>query len=82
MNIMEVFLEKYPYRYVQNGTIKLNGRPDYRIQKFNDYTRRWCDMYLCDNVLQFDTAIEDLDYTKWLDPEGVPSYVKDERADH
>jgi len=82
MNIMEVFLEKYPYRYVQNGTIKLNGKPDYRIQKFNDYTRRWGDMYLCDNVLQFDTAIEDLDYTKWLDPEGVPSYVKDARADY
>lgn len=22
-------------------------------------------------------AIEDLEYTKWLDPEGVPCYVKD-----
>jgi hypothetical protein len=23
------------------------------------------------------TAIEDFEYTKWLDPAGVPCYVKD-----
>ena len=27
--------------------------------------------------MQFTTAIEDFEYTKWLDPEGVPCYVKD-----
>ena len=71
-------MERYPYRYVESGVIELNGKPDYRIQKFNEYTRRYSDMYLCDNSMQLDIAIEDLDYTKWLDPEGVPCYVKDE----
>ena len=33
-------------------------------------------MYLCDNGMQMTTAIEDFEYTKWLDPEGVPCYVK------
>ena len=34
-------------------------------------------MYLCDNSMQLTTAIEDFEYTKWLDPEGVPCYVGD-----
>ena len=54
-----------------------NGHPDYRIQKFNDYTRRYNDMYLLDSATQLDYAMEDFEYTKWLDPEGVPAYVKD-----
>ena len=33
-------------------------------------------MYLCDNGMQLATAIEDPEYTKWLDPEGVPAYRK------
>ena len=33
-------------------------------------------MYYCDNRMQFDTAIEDFEYTKWLDPAGVPCYSK------
>ena len=28
--------------------------------------------------MQMMQAIEDFEYTKWLDPEGVPCYVKDE----
>ena len=32
---------------------------------------------LLDNQMQLLTAIDDFEYTKWLDPEGVPSYVKD-----
>ena len=35
------------------------------------------DMYLCDNFMQFKTAIDDFEYTKWLDPAGVPCYVHD-----
>jgi hypothetical protein len=34
-------------------------------------------MYLCDNEMQLMTAMEDHDYTCWLDPDGVPAYVKD-----
>ena len=73
---MKVLLERYPYRYVECGTLE-NGYPDYRIQKENEYTKRYNDMYLCDNFMQLKTAIEDFEYTKWLDPAGVPCYVKD-----
>ena len=72
---MKVILEKYPYRYVECGTLD-NGFPDYRIQKEDYYTKRYRDMYLCDNGMQLTTAIEDFEYTKWLDPEGVPAYRK------
>ena len=75
---MNVIMERYPYRYVESGVIELNGKPDYRIKKFNEYTRRYNDMYLCDNVMQLDTALEDFEYTKWLDPDGVPCYVKED----
>ena len=75
---MTVILERFPYRYVQDCVIELNGKPDYRIQKFNEYTRRYNDMYLLDNSVQLDYAIEDFEYTKWLDPAGVPCYIKDE----
>ena len=71
-----VLLERFPYRYVQCGTLE-NGFPDYRIQKVDSYTGKYGDMYLCDNAMQLDTAMEDFEYTKWLDPDGVPCYTKD-----
>jgi DNA phosphorothioation-dependent restriction protein DptG len=75
---MTVIMERFPYRYVEDGGIELNGKPDYRIQKFNEYTRRYNDMYLLDSSIQLDLALEDFEYTKWLDPAGVPCYIKDE----
>ena len=72
-----VLFERFPYRYVECGTLEINDMPDYRIQKANEYTKRYSDMYLLDNQMQLLTAMEDFEYTKWLDPEGVPSYVKD-----
>ena len=73
----EVLLERSPYRYVQCGTIELNGMPDYRIQKFDEWTKRYKDMYLLDNQLQLDYAMEDFEYTKWLDPDPeVGAYRK------
>ena len=73
---MKVLLERFPYRYVECGTLE-NGFPDYRIQKANSWTKRYSDMYLLDNQMQLLTAIDDFDYTLWLDPERVPCYVKD-----
>ena len=73
---MKILLERYPYRYVESGNLE-DGNPDCRIQKFDDNTRRYKDMYLCDNQMQLLTAMEDFEYTKWLDPDGVPSYVRD-----
>jgi len=32
-------------------------------------------MYLCDNEMQLLTAMEDFNYTRWLDPDNVPAYV-------
>ncbi len=68
-------MERFPYRYVESGTLE-NGRPDFRIQKMDSWTRRYKDMYLCDNGMQLTQAIEDFEYTKWLDPAGVPAYRK------
>lgn len=74
---MNVILERFPYRYVECGTLEINGMPDYRIQKANEYTKRYSDMYLCDNGMQFMLAMEDFEYTKWLDPDRVPCYIRD-----
>ena len=74
---MKVLLERFPYRYVECGTLEINDMQDYRIQKANEYTKRYSDMYLLDNQMQLLTAIDDFEYTKWLDPEGVPCYVTD-----
>ena len=76
MNKAKVLLERFPYRYVEVGMLE-NGHPDYRIQKAEHYTKRYSDMYLLDNQMQLLTAMEDFEYTKWLDPDRVPCYVKD-----
>ena len=70
-----VLLERFPYRYVQCGVLE-NGKPDCRIQKIDSMTARYKDMYLCDNMHQLCIAMEDFEYTKWLDPAGVPAYRK------
>jgi hypothetical protein len=72
---MKVILDRFPYRYVECGTLE-NGYSDFRIQKMNSITGKYKDMYLCDNSHQMMTAVEDFEYTKWLDPDGVPAYRK------
>ena len=74
--MLEVICQNDPYRYVEMPDHLPNGKGDYRIQKWNNYNG-YKDMYLCDNLMQLETAIEDFEYTKWLDPAGVPCYVKD-----
>lgn len=73
-----ILLERFPYRYIQRGILEINGMPDCRIQKVDSYTGVYKDMYLCDNEMQLLTAMEDHDYTCWLDPDNVPAYRKDE----
>lgn len=73
-----ILLDKFPYRYVECGVLEINGKPDYRIQKMCSFTGRYRDMYLCDNQMQMMTAMEDFEYTKWLDPDTVPCYIKDD----
>ena len=71
----KVLLERYPYRFTEAGELP-NGKPDCRIQKFDIVTKRYRDMYLCDNQMQMMTAMTDIEYCKWLDPDGVPCYNK------
>lgn len=66
---MKVLKESFPYRFVETD----DGDAGF-IYKFNDMSRRWFQMYKCDSPLQLVTAMEDLEYTKWLDPEGVACY--------
>lgn len=73
----KVLLEREGYRFVEKGIIELNGMPDFRMQKKDYYTKRWCDIYLFDNKMQCLTAMEDIEYAKWLDPDLVPCYIKD-----
>ena len=76
MNQVKVLFERFPYRYVSVGMLD-NRHPDYRIQKANEYTKRYSDMYLLDNQMQLLTAMEDFEYTKWLDPDPeVGAYRK------
>ena len=42
---LTVIHERYPYRYVDVGILE-NGFPDFRIQKYNEDTGRYKDMYL------------------------------------
>ena len=65
----QVILERFPYRFVQKGLLEINGQPDFRIQKFNEVTRLYRDMYYLDSQAQLDCAIEDPEYVKWLDPD-------------
>ena len=75
--MIEVLLQNEPYRYIRREELLENGQPDYRIQKWNNYNG-YKDMYLCDNYMQMQTAMEDFEYTKWLDPAGVPCYIKED----
>lgn len=78
LNPVKILLERDGYRFVEKGIIELNGMPDYRLQKQDTYTKRWKDIYLFDNQMQCLTAMEDIDYARWLDPDRVPAYVHDD----
>ena len=68
---MNVIAENYPYRFCES-----DSKDEGWIEKYNWVTKRYSKMYDCDSPLQLVTAIEDPEYCKWLDPEGVPCYRK------
>ena len=43
---MKIIHERFPYRFTENGLLETNGQPDYRIQKWNEITDRYRDMFL------------------------------------
>ena len=73
-NQPRICAERFPFRYTDNGVLP-NGCGDFRIQVFDENTKRYRDFYLCDNKEQMMLAIEDIDYAKWLHG-GMPCYIK------
>ena len=74
----KVLLEREGYRFIEAGILEINDKPDYRLQKQNHYTKRWYDIYLFDNSMQCSLAMENIEYAKWLDPDRVSCYVRDD----
>ena len=77
--MIDVLLHNEPYRYIKMEELLENGEPDYRIQKFTNYS---ADTKTCIFVIitcKWKLPCKDFEYTKWLDPAGVPCYIKDER---
>jgi len=72
---MKVLMERFPYRWCESD----DGDRGW-IEKYSRTTLRWSNMYECDSPLQLMTAMEDYQYTLWLDPDRVPCYRK-ERGD-
>jgi hypothetical protein len=73
---MKVLAQVEDYRFIEAGIIELNGRPDYRLQMQDFYSKRFRDVYLFDNQMQMEVAMGDLDYCKWLT--NRPCYISDE----
>jgi len=73
---MKVIAQVEDFRFVERGIIELNGMPDYRIQVQDYYTKRFRDVYLFDNQMQFETALNDLNYAKWL--LDRPCYIQED----
>jgi hypothetical protein len=69
----KVLLEREGFRFVERGIIELNGKPDYRLQMQDHYSKRWNDVYLFDNSMQCSLAMEDIEYSKWLT--NQPCYI-------
>ena len=73
---MKVIAQIEGFRFVETGSIELYGRPDFRLQTQDDYTLRWRDAYLFDNEMQMLTAIEDINYARWLTDQ--PCYIRED----
>ena len=71
----KVLLERAPFRFVEKGVIDHNGKPDFRLQERDYYNNNWYDVYYFDNGMQCTTAMEDIEYAKWLT--NKPCYVGD-----
>jgi len=64
----KVLLERFPYRFVESEE---RGW----VEKYNLYTKRYSHMYEVGCERQMAVLLEDGEYVKWLDPEGVPCYT-------
>ncbi len=76
MSVTKTVAQIQGFRFIERGTLEINGKPDLRLQMQDDYTLRWRDVYNFDNEMQMLTAIEDIEYAKWLT--NQPCYIKDD----
>lgn len=72
-NKPKVLLERDGMRFIINGTIFHNDKPDYRLQIRHPRFQTWKDAVLFDNIVQCSYAMEDEEYTKML--LGQPAYI-------
>ena len=72
---MKVLAQIDCFRFVEKGVLEINGMPDFRLQTQDWYTKRWNDVYNFDNEMQMLTAIEDIDYARWLT--NQPCYIRE-----
>lgn len=72
---MKILAQIDCFRFVEKGVLEINGRPDFRLQTQDWYTKRWNDVYNFDNEMQMLTAIEDIDYARWLT--NQPCYIRE-----
>jgi len=63
-----VLMERFPYRFCE---LEERGW----VEKYNLYTKRYSHMYEVGCERQMAVLLEDGEYVKWLDPEGVPCYT-------
>ena len=64
-----LLLERFPYRFLESEE---RGW----VEKFNLHTKRYSHMYEVGCEHQMATLLDDSEYVKWLDPEGIPCYTK------
>ena len=75
MTKTKVLLQRGPFRFVEKGIYELNGKPVFLLQEHDYYNDKWYDVYLFDNAMQCTTAMEDIEYAKWLTDK--PCYIGD-----
>ena len=64
-----VLMERFPYRFLESEE---RGW----VEKYNLHTKRYNHMYEVRCELQMATLLEDPQYVRWLDPEGIPCYTR------
>jgi hypothetical protein len=64
----KVLLERFPYRFME-------AEERGWVEKYDLYTKRYSHMYEVACERQMMTLLDDIEYCKWLDPEGVPCYT-------
>ena len=62
-----ILLERFPYKFCETEE---RGW----VEKYNLYTKRYTHMYEVCDERQMAVLLEDGEYVKWLDPDGVPCY--------